>query len=209
MASGYVALLRQFDEANWRGNHAVAPLSGAWLRLCEAEERRPLGDPSPEAWTDAAVAFAGLAMPYQVAYARWRQAEAQLAGRGPRDRAAGALLDAHRTATELGAEPLRAEIEAIARRARIDLEGQRQPADLASKPEVPFGLTTRELEVLELLVAGLTNREIAADLFVAPKTVSAHVEHILNKLGVSRRMEAAAIAHRLGLVAARTPPPGP
>jgi DNA-binding NarL/FixJ family response regulator len=115
-------------------------------------------------------------------------------------------VDAHRLATQLGAEPLRAEIEAVARRARIDLDRQRQAADRPPKLDAAFGLTTRELEVLDLLVDGLTNREIGSRLFVSPKTVSAHVEHILAKLGASRRLEAAAIAHRLGLIEARKPP---
>jgi DNA-binding NarL/FixJ family response regulator len=145
-------------------------------------------------------------MPYQQAYARWREAEAHLAARGPRGHAVGALVEAHRLATQLGAEPLRGEIEGVARRARVDLDRQRQAADRPPKPDAAFGLTARELEVLDLLVAGLTNREIGGRLFISERTAGAHVSNILGKLGVSRRMEAAAIAHRLGLIEARTPP---
>ena len=64
-------------------------------------------------------------------------------------------------------------------------------------PAVPFGLTGRELEVLRLVAAGLGNREIAAELFISPKTASVHVSNILGKLGVASRGEAAATAHRL------------
>jgi DNA-binding NarL/FixJ family response regulator len=145
-------------------------------------------------------------MPYQQAYGRWREAEAHFAKRGPRDRAIGALVEAHRLATDLGAEPLRGEIEGVARRARVDLARARQAAERPPKPEAAFGLTARELEVLDLLVAGLTNREIGARLFISENTAGVHVSNILGKLGASRRMEAAAIAHRLGLIAGWTPP---
>jgi DNA-binding CsgD family transcriptional regulator len=55
-------------------------------------------------------------------------------------------------------------------------------------------LTIREFEVARQVAAGLTNAQIAVELFVSPKTVSAHVEHILAKLGASRRAEIAAWA---------------
>jgi DNA-binding NarL/FixJ family response regulator len=72
-------------------------------------------------------------------------------------------------------------------------------------PATPFDeeldrLTAREREVLRLLAAGRSNREIAAVLFIAPKTASVHVSNILGKLGAASRTEAAAIAHREGLV---------
>jgi DNA-binding NarL/FixJ family response regulator len=65
-------------------------------------------------------------------------------------------------------------------------------------------LTTREREVLGLLADGRTNREIASELFISPKTASVHVTNILAKLGVQRRVEAAGLAIRLGLVAPRS-----
>jgi DNA-binding CsgD family transcriptional regulator len=60
-------------------------------------------------------------------------------------------------------------------------------------------LTPREAEVLALVAAGRSNRQIAQTLFISPKTVSVHVSSLLAKLGVAGRVEAAAIAHRLGL----------
>ncbi|HWG12171.1 MAG TPA: response regulator transcription factor, partial [Streptosporangiaceae bacterium] len=57
-------------------------------------------------------------------------------------------------------------------------------------------LTTREREVLRLIAAGRSNREIGAQLFISAKTASVHVSNILGKLGVASRTEAAAIAHR-------------
>ena len=66
--------------------------------------------------------------------------------------------------------------------------------------EDPFGLTPRERQVLGLLAAGRTNREIGAALYMAEKTASVHVSRILSKLDVRSRTEAAAVAHRVGLV---------
>ena len=72
----------------------------------------------------------------------------------------------------------------------------------------PFGpddrtsdLTPREREVLSLLAGGRTSRQIARELVISPRTVGTHVQHILAKLGVENRTQAAAIAHRAGLVA--------
>jgi DNA-binding CsgD family transcriptional regulator len=67
------------------------------------------------------------------------------------------------------------------------------------------GLTPRELEVLGLIVEGCSNQEIAGALFVAPRTVAAHVEHLLVKLGAPTRTIAAVRAEREGLYV----PPGP
>jgi DNA-binding NarL/FixJ family response regulator len=69
----------------------------------------------------------------------------------------------------------------------------------AAASPVPFGLTSRELEVLRLVTAGRSNQQIAAELFISPKTASVHVSNILGKLGVSNRVEAASAAHRLHL----------
>jgi DNA-binding NarL/FixJ family response regulator len=61
-------------------------------------------------------------------------------------------------------------------------------------------LTAREVDVLRLVAAGRSNKEIGAELFISAKTASVHVSNILAKLGVSGRGEAAALAHRHGLV---------
>jgi DNA-binding CsgD family transcriptional regulator len=62
-----------------------------------------------------------------------------------------------------------------------------------------FGLSRREREVLALIAEGRTNREIGERLFISQKTVGVHVGNILTKLGVSGRVEAAAVSIRLGL----------
>ena len=60
--------------------------------------------------------------------------------------------------------------------------------------DLPYGLTGREAELLALLAAGKTNREIAAQLFISEKTVARHVSSIFSKLGVSSRAAATAYA---------------
>jgi DNA-binding NarL/FixJ family response regulator len=127
-----------------------------------------------------------------VARCQWRLAEA-LAAAGDREQATTAARAAHATATGLVAGPLRVALEALARRARLDL-GTGLPAE-----QRLAGLTPRELEVLRLLVEGRSNRQIAEQLFISAKTASVHVTNLLSKLGVHSRLEAAAMARRLGV----------
>jgi DNA-binding NarL/FixJ family response regulator len=70
---------------------------------------------------------------------------------------------------------------------------------VATRPDL--GLSERELEVLALVARGRTNRQIADELFITEKTAGHHVSNILAKLDVANRLEAAAIAHRAGLIA--------
>ena len=179
----------------------------AALRSAEAERTRALGASDPDRWGAAVDAWEQRGRPYYAAYARWRLAEAHLA-RGDRATAREALVVVASWASEQGARPLLAEIEGLARRARLDLTDLApatavaagavvEPSDAAS---AGFGLTQREREVLGLVAEGWTNRQIADHLFISENTVGVHVSNILGKLGASSRTEAAAIAHRLGLV---------
>jgi DNA-binding CsgD family transcriptional regulator len=95
--------------------------------------------------------------------------------------AATVLADVRRLAGALGSEPLLARADDLARAAR--------GRGLDDEPWRP--LTVREFEVARLIGEGRTNAEIAGELSIAPKTASAHVEHILAKLGVARRAEIA------------------
>ena len=107
-------------------------------------------------------------------------------------------------ADELGAAPLRRVLGDLGRRARLTAGsgvGSGMVRQGAGRGPLDT-LTSREVEVLRLLAAGHSNREIAAELFIAPKTASVHVSNILGKLGASSRTEAAAIAHSNGLQAA-------
>jgi DNA-binding NarL/FixJ family response regulator len=103
--------------------------------------------------------------------------------------------------------PLLGEIDALARRARLAIAepgadgAGADPEEADASPAEQLGLTPRELEVLLLVAAGRTNREIGAELFMSEKSASVHVSRILAKLEVGGRVEAAAVAHRLGLTA--------
>ena len=77
-------------------------------------------------------------------------------------------------------------------------DGQGVAGTEAADELTRFGLTDREREVLLLVAAGHSNPEIAKALFISAKTASVHVSNILAKLGVSGRVEAAAVVHRLG-----------
>jgi ATP/maltotriose-dependent transcriptional regulator MalT len=148
----------------------------------------------PAAWDEAAAAWAAVSEPYPRAQALRHAAETALAG-GDRDGAAERLREAAVLAGELGAEPLAQEIALLARRGRIVLDPVSGEARAAG-----FGLTGRELEVLRLVAAGRSNRDIANELFISPKTASVHVSNILGKLGAATRGEAAATAHTFRLV---------
>ena len=118
-----------------------------------------------------------------------------------RDGATRAAALALTGARRLGSAWLVEEVESFAARARLQLgESAGRPAAAAPEAEDPFGLTARERDVLALVAAGATNREIGERLHMAEKTASVHVSRILAKLGVRSRTEAAAVAHRQRLV---------
>lgn len=249
----------------------------AQLATARAYAARLAGRDLPVLWDAVARAWEGVGDPYQVARARWRQAEASLPARDARvGRAAarGPLLEAVRIARELGAVPLLRQLEELARRGLVTLpasppgepageaagepmlSGRAVAPGRASAQMVPtgpgperawsapaptngrtarhhgsrsggeaeaiavpsgriaeafvgppqvrsnpaFSLSKRELEVLRLIVQGLSNRDIGERLFITQKTVAVHVGKILTKLGVSGRIEAGMLAMRLDLV---------
>lgn len=98
--------------------------------------------------------------------------------------------------TGLGAEPAESRL-----RKKLRAKGVKDLPKVArqSTKNNPAGLTNRQLVVLEALSGGLTDAEIAAQLFISARTVSHHVSAILGKLGVRSRNEAAAVARKIGL----------
>ena len=151
-----------------------------------------------DAFARAAVAAERIGDAWLAAFARLHEADVS-ASTGSAAQATDALRAAYDTATALGAEPLVGDIEALARRTRISLDAPTL-AVLDQADAVRLGLTSREAEVLSLVAAGKTNREIGTELFVSEKTASVHVSNILRKLGVSSRVDAAAVAQRVGVV---------
>ena len=111
----------------------------------------------------------------------------------------------HREA--LGPDAASEEIRSQVRRGGLDGDvveallaaaGHAEPVE--PTPEAPGGLSDREVEVLRLMVRGLSNRGMAEILFISPKTVGHHVEHIYAKLGISTRVGATLFAIEHGLV---------
>jgi predicted ATPase/DNA-binding CsgD family transcriptional regulator len=148
---------------------AAARLLGAAGGLCDRLGLRPFALPERVAY-DRALATARDLLGEPAFAAAWAEGQAR-------------TLDAESAA----------DVEAV-------LAATRPPSATAKPPDPAHdhGLTPRELDVLRLLVAGRSNPEIAAALFVSPRTVTTHVEHIFAKLGVSSRAEAAALAARRG-----------
>jgi hypothetical protein len=89
------------------------PRTEAYALVGEAEQARLDGHSDPYLWAAAAKAWQRLGEPYPTAYARWREAEAQLLGGVARDQVESSLRAAHAAAVQLGAAPLRTETEAL------------------------------------------------------------------------------------------------
>ena len=172
----------------------------AYRALAKAEAARVAGT-APD-WSLAVESARRSGDAYLTAYALLRGAEDACAA-ADRDRATAMLEQSAELSARMGAAPLLSEAQALARRARLRLpeigDGEAVPEGASMRSLESFGLTDREREVLELVAAGRSNPQIAAELFISPKTASVHVSNIISKLGVSSRGEAAALAHRLGL----------
>jgi DNA-binding CsgD family transcriptional regulator len=172
----------------------LGPEGRAWVATLHAEIARFRGAPpleQVEAWRRAVEGFS-YGDVYDLARCRWRLAEACSAA-GLREEGLLALDEARRAASRLRAVPLSGALEDLARRLRATATPGRGP------------LTARELQVLDLLSAGRTNRQVGEELFMAEKTASVHVSRIFAKLGASSRAEAVSIGLRSGLLS----PAGP
>jgi DNA-binding CsgD family transcriptional regulator len=177
---------------------AGLPADRPWQTAHQAGFAAEIDGTDPLGWDRAVTAWRERSQPYELAQALFGAAEALLATGSSRSVATDRLREAGSLAAGLGAAHLTREIELLAGRGRVDLSDAK-PAQPEPEPADAFGLTARELDVLRLLTAGRTNSQIAATLFISPSTAGVHVSKILTKLGVSRRTEAAAIAHRASL----------
>ena len=188
-----IAAARSFVETSSPGARRDTEANLAHAAACLTR----LDASDVDAWAAASTRWADLGDQWTTATALLREAEAA-ALVGASDRAASSLRRAHAIALELGAAPLLAELEALSRRTRISIDAPTRVTLDESSVE-RLGLTTREAEVLSLVAAGRTNRQIGDELFVSVKTASVHVSNILRKLGVNSRVDAAAVAQRLGI----------
>ena len=176
---------------------ALAWLDGGWSRttvaagvLYAAAVARDLADQTGvQEWRLAEEAGARLGR-YSALRPRLGLARALL-GDGQRDEGRALLTEVWQSSHEMGAAWFESEAVRVARKSRVALPGLKKlAAPLAA-------LTPREREVLEVLVTGATNRDIARRLFISEKTVSVHVTNLMAKLGVSNRGAAAALARDL------------
>jgi DNA-binding CsgD family transcriptional regulator len=198
-ANNLVSWVNQEHDVPFTDHPYVATIPAA-RATWDAEHGRVAGPSDPAAWSVAAERWEALDYRHRAAYARWRQAEGLL-GRPHGGREAATVLA---TAANLAVEhvPLTTEIQDLARRARIDLSAAATPPgdQNGPPPARALGLTDRELDVLRLLGQGKTNPEIAAALFISPRTAGVHVTHILRKLDATTRVQAATVAERAGLL---------
>jgi DNA-binding CsgD family transcriptional regulator len=218
------ALAEPTGELPRIGPVAAARAEAAWLegrhdRVAEATEAAlDLAVRRKSSWRIGELAYwrwqagireeipAGAAEPFALQmHGEWRQAAELWRQIGCPYEAALALADgddetaARRSLEELQALGARAPANVVARRLRGQGATGLPRGPRPTTRTNPANLTTRELEVLELVAQGLRNAEIAERLFVTEKTVGHHVSAILRKLGVQSRAQAGAEALRLGI----------
>ncbi|WP_460308234.1 ATP-binding protein [Actinocorallia aurea] len=187
-AAATPAQLAPFAErAAQTGVHG--PLQKAQQATFRAEAARLTGESAD--WPQVLAAWEAIGQPHTLARALVSAAESA-ASLGDRATARAYADRAAELARGLGTVPLHARARDLARR-------------LGGAPNPAHGLTARELEVLRHLAEGRSNKEIAEALFISAKTASVHVSNILAKLGASSRTEAAAAAHRQGVLTESPP----
>jgi ATP/maltotriose-dependent transcriptional regulator MalT len=173
----FSSLLERFDS----------PAGQAALRVAQGRVLLATGDPHRARVTlqDAHERWQHLAVPYEAATTGTLLGEA-LRECGDEEAAAAAFGAAAALFDQIGA--------------RI-IDDTPEPG--APREALPAGLTHREVEVLKLVAAGLTNKEMAAALFLSVKTISRHLSNIFTKIGVTSRAGATAFAFEHGLVELR------
>ncbi|MFL6286890.1 MAG: AAA family ATPase [Actinomycetes bacterium] len=189
-ASAFDAL--KVIEAAAASQPAAGESGEAWRAHAEALFAMARGAPTRDLWLAVAAAYEKVDEPVPRGYALLQAAECE-AQQGGRPAAAVLIRDADDLACRVGDGLLRTATDAAARRIGVQLDPVRASATS------PFGLTDREIEVLRRVAAGRTNKQIAQELYISPKTASVHVSNILAKLGVAGRGEASAMAHQHGL----------
>ncbi|MFC9897046.1 AAA family ATPase [Nocardia sp. NPDC127579] len=166
----------------------TTPLDAAHHATCTAT--------TPDSWRAALAAWADIPQPFDRAHTLLAHARSALSA-GDRAAAHESLRTAATLAAGLGAHPLGGTLRDVADRAGLSLDDT--PAPAAPTPRT-FGLTARELEVLRLVAQGLSNRQLATELFISPNTAGVHVSRILTKLSATTRTEAATLAHHHNLL---------
>jgi DNA-binding CsgD family transcriptional regulator len=176
----------------------MGPCGVAWRAHLLAELSRAEGRYDGDLWQVAVDAWSVTGQVHDEAWASVHLAECQAAV-GAKQAAAESLQRARAIGADLRAPALLGAVHEVGHRARLCLDGDLERPRASAHPAT-HGLTDREVEVLRLVGMGRTNSQIAMDLFISPKTASAHVSHILVKLDVGSRSQATTAGHRLGLL---------
>jgi DNA-binding CsgD family transcriptional regulator len=200
LASRWAALGNPYETARARWRQAEATLAAATGRRGRAVARRPLIEAATIASELGAQPLlrelhdlagrARLPLPSEI---EAEFATVAVGGNGT----GGHAADGHEVGEVVNGEaPVDARVAVAAGASAVVRTVVGEP--VVARPNT-FGLSGREREVLGLIAQGRTNREIGQRLFISQKTVGVHVGNILAKLAVSGRVEAAAVAIRLGL----------
>jgi HD-GYP domain-containing protein (c-di-GMP phosphodiesterase class II) len=176
-----VRLAPHLTERILRQSQSLAPLG----RIAGQHRERLDGSGYPRGLTGATITRGGRILAAADAYQAMREP------RPYRD-----ARSAENAAGELRADVRAGRLDDAAVNAVLRAAGHR----VGRRRDGPAGLTTREVEVLRLLARGMSNKQIAAQLFIAPKTAANHVEHIYTKIGASNRAGASFFAVQQGLL---------
>jgi DNA-binding CsgD family transcriptional regulator/tetratricopeptide (TPR) repeat protein len=189
------------DDAAEQDRGPRLPEAHGYALGAAAEHQRASLAADPAAWHRVVDHWARLERPGNVAYALIRQGEAEL-GIGRAQAALATLTEANQAVIGLGAGALRRILDNVAGRARIVLSTAPEAMSLVKQQVAGdrFRLTPRERDVMDELARGLTNKQIAARLYLSPRTVGVHVSNILDKLHARTRSEAVIVAIRADLV---------
>ena len=179
IAAVVATLDRWIAESRWGGGEPGD------VRLIGAQIAAELHRTDPDVWRAVADEWAQSARIPNATYAALPRG-GRTRRRGDHRAAEETARDAYAMATTVGFVPIAQRIEALARQANLDLGTPVAPTSEAER----VGLTVREREVLALVSAGRTNRQIGEELFISTKTASVHVSNILAKLQVANRGEA-------------------
>jgi DNA-binding CsgD family transcriptional regulator/tetratricopeptide (TPR) repeat protein len=191
-----IELTSRLDAVIGRFPAGDGPRIAGLARELDAERGRFHNDHDAGPWRAAVEAWDEIGDPYRSGYCRWRLGQVLLTRRTGRGEARTVLAEAAAAADGLRAEPLHTAVSATASFARLEHVDPGQP----DSPAQRLGLTSREVEVLELVAAGRSNKQIAEVMVISPRTVEVHVSRILAKLGARRRTEAVGVARREGVI---------
>jgi len=197
LAAGFPSVSRDFGLPTALRDRQVRALDGLY-RAEVGRARAAVGN--HDEWMAVVDACEAGGLAWEEAYACWRGAQALLMrGHHRREQAAAVLRRGLALAGDLEARPIEAELEELARTARIRAERGAAPA--APVPDSRRGLpalTPRERQILDLVVAGRSYREIARSLVISEKTVSSHISNLLRKTGAENRVDLARLARHQG-----------